>query len=69
MDSQLIIMIALLAFITSLAGVGAYIDIITTDKVNSRRAYTSLVILLTMGIFVIIFSVYFVLCFLINLFI
>lgn len=69
MDSQLIIMIALLAFITSLAGVGAYIDIITTDKVNSRRAYTSLVILLTMGMFVIIFSAYLVLCFLINLFI
>ena len=69
MDSQLIIMIVLLAFITSLAGVGAYIDIITMDKVNSRRAYTSLVILLTIGIFAIVFSVYFALCFLINLFI
>lgn len=68
MEPSLIRLIALLAFVISLAGVGAYIDIITRDRVNNHKAYTSLVILLTVGMFTIVFLLLLSLCCVINFF-
>lgn len=69
MDLVLVRTIAILAFIISLAGVGAYIDTITMDKVNAHKAYTSLIVLITTGMFTIIFLILLGLCFLIKLFV
>ena len=68
MDIKLIITLALLAFVISLAAVGAYIDILTEEK-SKHIGYASLVILLTVGMFTIIFLILLGLCYLINLFV
>ena len=68
MDTKLIITLALLAFVISLAAVGAYIDILTEEK-NKYIGYASVVTLLTVGMFTIIFLILLGLCYLINLFV
>lgn len=68
MDIKLLATLALLAFIISLAAVGAYIDILTEEK-SKYVGYASLVILLTVGMFTIIFLVLLGLCYLIKLFV
>ena len=68
MDTKLIITLALLAFVISLAAVGASIDILTEEK-NKYIGYASVVTLLKVWMFTIIFLILLGLCYLINLFV
>lgn len=68
MDQKLLITIGLLSFIIALAGVGAYIDILVEGK-SKYIGYASLVTLMTVGLFTIVFLVLLGFCSLIKSFI
>ena len=68
MEQKILITIGLLSFVIALAGVGAYIDILVEGK-NKYIGYASLVTLMTIGLFSIVFVVLLGFCFLIKSFI